>query len=227
MSVIMSHIIANIALPVALRYRPVWGVWEQIEDIEEIVAIGVAWECTYAQADEPKELDPWIVRAEFLELKHTDRNALEGFLKSTGVLCWINEMRPLTEDEIWTFQEILREELLAGRVVKRGRPDPRSFRYTIHRRIREYEFEVAVRFEEGRVIALRQEMTTFEAILCSIVIDRLRDRRFEVCQRPDCDRIYEVTSSHKRKFCSYDCAHLVAVRSARKRAKRRSLSKRN
>jgi hypothetical protein len=216
MSVTMSHRITNVTLPISLRCRAIAGVWEEFEDFE---GQKTAWEFTPKPRADRIELDPWIVRAEFLELKHTERGALERFLKRTGAFCWIDEYRPLTEDEIWTFQQILREALSKPRVANELPPDPFSFVRVIRRYIREYELEIAVQFRDTALIGLMDQMKTFDAMLSTVIIDRLRDRRFKICQRSECDKIYELTSDHKRKYCSYVCAHLVAVRSARKRLK--------
>lgn len=72
---------------------------------------------------------------------------------------------------------------------------------------------------DGTLVGEAEAHNTFDAILSTIFIDRLKQLRL-VCERPDCAAIYELTSRHKRKFCSYDCAHLMAVRRSRPQKKR-------
>ena len=81
--------------------------------------------------------------------------------------------------------------------------------------------------ESGTLVGEAEALNTFDAILSTIFIDRLRKLRFKVCARPDCATIYELTSRHKRKFCSYDCAHLMTVRRSRKGKKQKKKKKKN
>jgi CGNR zinc finger protein len=222
MSVIMSQPPVNFALPVSLGFIPISGTWEQIEGIEDQE---VAWEFIPEPTRSPAELDPWSVRKEFLELKHDQRAKLEEFLKSTGAFCWINDYRPLREEEIWVIQGILQKELLKPRAAAPARPSDDwswSFADTIRKRISAYELNVVIRLQDGELVGLMQESTTLDAILCTIVVDRVRKFRFKICARSECGKIYELTSRHRRKYCSFDCAHLVAVRSSRARLERAS-----
>ena len=222
MSVSMSQRTANFALPVSLGFIPISGTWERIEGLEDQE---VAWEFTPEPTRSPTELDPWSVRKEFLELKRDQRANLEQFLKSTGAFCWINDYRPLSEEEIWVIQGILQKELLTPRAADPARSlDPWSWSFadTIRKRISAYELNAVIRLQDGELVGLMQESTTLDAILCTIVVDRVRKFRFKICARSECGKIYELTSRHRRKYCSFACAHLVAVRSSRTRLKRSS-----
>jgi hypothetical protein len=53
-----------------------------------------------------------------------------------------------------------------------------------------------------------------DAIETSIGFDLLQGSRFSLCKRPDCSRPFLVNRRGKQ-FCSYDCAHVVAVRKSR------------
>jgi len=222
MSLIMSPRLANFALTVSLGFLPISGTWEQIEGLEDQE---VAWEFTPGPRRNPAELDPWSVRKEFLELKHDQRAKLEEFLKSTVSFCWIDDYRPLSEREIWEIQWILQQELLNRRATKPASPsDPwsRSFADTIRARIGHYGLDLLVQLQDGEFVGLMRESTALDAILCSIVVDRVRKFRFKICARSECGAIYELTSRHRRMYCSYRCAHLIAVRSGRRRLKRAS-----
>ncbi len=57
---------------------------------------------------------------------------------------------------------------------------------------------------------------TRDAIEASIGFDLLQGSRFSLCKRADCSRPF-VANRMGKKFCSYDCAHVIAVRKFRKR----------
>lgn len=46
--------------------------------------------------------------------------------------------------------------------------------------------------------------------------------RFGTCDRRDCGRQYLIKGKHSRKFCSFNCAHLVSVRKQRAKTAKRT-----
>ena len=56
-----------------------------------------------------------------------------------------------------------------------------------------------------------------DAILAAIYLDKLANVKSSMCHRPDCGVVFNHESGHQRKYCTPDCAHLVAVRNERKR----------
>lgn len=75
----------------------------------------------------------------------------------------------------------------------------------------------------GKSLALIEATDAVSAILTTIEVDHLRGAKFGACARPDCPKFFEITSHHKRKYCSQYCAHLESLRRMRKRQKRESL----
>jgi len=57
--------------------------------------------------------------------------------------------------------------------------------------------------------------TSLDAILASIYIDTQSGVEFELCSLADCSNVYEVTSKHRRDYCSQACAHKASVRRRR------------
>lgn len=217
MSVSMSHGIDNITAPVRLRFAVVsgtWGEWEESSEAE------CAWEFAPTPTEKAVVLDAWEVRKEFSELRH-DREALRNFLRKTGTFCWLNQYRPITESELWQFQAAIRQQLLNPTVSENRTKLATEFQTAIDNRIQVHVMKINVGFEDGTLVGEAEALNTFDAILSTIFIDRLKKLRFKVCGRPDCAAIYELTSRHKRKFCSYDCAHLMAVRRSRPVKRRR------
>lgn len=242
----MSHDFVNIMTPIRLRFLVVSGTWTEWEESDDL---GYGWEftpasmsnsvglqpagdsddvdyapeSTPARMSDPVELDPWEVREEFLELRHDDRDALRTFLHKTGAFCWINTQgyRPLAETELWQFQAAIRQQLLKPTVAENRIKRATEFEAVIHNRIQVHVMNINVGIEDGILVGEAEALNTFDAILSTIFIGRLRKLRFKVCARPDCATIYELTSRHKRKFCSYDCAHLMTVRRSRKGKKKK------
>ncbi len=77
------------------------------------------------------------------------------------------------------------------------------------------------RFEwkQARHAGVIEATDVVTAILATIYVDRLSGKKFGFCARPDCRKYFEVTSKHKRKYCTPDCAHLQTVRRLRARRK--------
>ena len=74
----------------------------------------------------------------------------------------------------------------------------------------------------ARQIAVIETFEAVSTIIVTIELDHLRGAKFGVCARHDCPQFFEITSRHKRKYCSPECAHLIAVRRLRKRRKNKS-----
>jgi hypothetical protein len=247
----MSHALLNVAIPIRLRLTVVSGTWRESEE-SEYLGLGYGWEFTPASTSElfklepsedpdngghagefmpapitdSVELDPWEIRKEFLALPHDDRDALRNFLHKTGAFCWIN-YRPLEESELWQFQAAIRQQILRRTVSEHRTKTATELEASIHNRIQAHVMKTDVGLEDGTVVGEVEAPNTFDAMLSTIFIDRLRKLRFKVCARPDCAAIYELTSRHKRKYCSYDCAHVMTVRQSRKGTKKKKKKKHN
>jgi hypothetical protein len=66
-----------------------------------------------------------------------------------------------------------------------------------------------------------------QAVILSIQLDKLQEAEFKVCARPDCQEPPFRVGARSKEYCSYDCAHLMAVRSSRKRAKNKQKGSRH
>jgi hypothetical protein len=222
MPVIMSHEFVNIAAPIRLRFAVVSGTWAEWEESDEVEH---AWEFTQGPMDANVTLDAWEVRKEFLGLRHDQRDALRSFLLKTGAFCWLNPYRPIADSELWQFQAAIRRQLLKPTVSENRTKTATEFEAVIHNRIQVHLMSINVGLEDGTLVGEAEALNTFDAILSTIFIDRLRKLRYEVCERPDCAAIYELTSRHERKYCSYDCAHLMTVRRSRKGRRKKNQNK--
>jgi hypothetical protein len=61
---------------------------------------------------------------------------------------------------------------------------------------------------------------TYEGLwACSAVLwfQKAAGAEYKLCSRPDCASLFTIQSQHARKYCSTNCAHVSAVRAARRR----------
>lgn len=70
-------------------------------------------------------------------------------------------------------------------------------------------------FDRDELLALIGVTTTLEALLATIYLDRLNGVGHALCGLTDCQKIYEITSKHARRYCSQACAHKASVRRRR------------
>ncbi len=59
--------------------------------------------------------------------------------------------------------------------------------------------------------------SALDAIGVLIKLDKLQGIEYKWCERSDCPNSYRIETRHKRKYCSPECAHIVAVRNSRAR----------
>lgn len=124
--------------------------------------------------------------------------------------------RDFTRDDFAEWQRLLRAALVSrakdwealtnefdwNKVVQMRLPMPITF---------EWDGKVPVVHIGIRHNALR-------LMIATIQVDKLRGAEFRVCARPDCKNPPFAVGVRRKIYCDSDCAHLVAVREARKRA---------
>jgi hypothetical protein len=82
--------------------------------------------------------------------------------------------------------------------------------------------KVDLNFEEGR---LTGECIVPGVLACAaqLFVEKLSGTRYGWCARSDCNgKWFRHESNHARKYCSPECAHLVAVRASRERKQPRA-----
>jgi len=72
----------------------------------------------------------------------------------------------------------------------------------------------------ARSLGVIETTDAISAIVATIELDHLRGTKFGACARTDCPRFFEITSNHKRKYCTQYCAHFASIRRMRARKKR-------
>lgn len=80
-----------------------------------------------------------------------------------------------------------------------------------------------LRLHRRHPIALLVSSGALEVIWATLWLDRFLGAQYGACAKPDCwKRFFKITSRHSRKYCSPECAHVMAVRKSRERDQERS-----
>jgi hypothetical protein len=194
---------------------------------------------------EPHPYDPWEIRNRFFRLKEDDNEAAAALLSDVGffempdlslkLLGLAMEKGSKQELVDSMLRESRRHDWVRGEDGWHGvRPDSatpfpaRAF----------WEFWNAMRAEMkpkvSEVFAQRDYTSRFaglmrlgpsivvtaltfkDAIAASIRIDQLRKAKFKKCRREDCQIPFAAVGPRKRKYCCWECGHLVSVRKSRR-----------
>lgn len=204
----MAQMLLN--FPATVVFRPLACQWRLTAPVEDA---GLAvYRRRYITATE-KYLDPWSVRAKFLEVDTTAE--LTMFLNKTG---FFNRF----EDEFHDLVEW--QELVRALITKNPQHWPllteRFDKRKVRRALQDNAADCSFIWTGGKPHARLWTSTTLRAMVVSIQVDHLRGAKFRFCMKPDCGKPYEVTSSHERLYCSQECAHHVSVRRNRKKRRR-------
>jgi hypothetical protein len=139
--------------------------------------------------------DLWQLRQDFLSWP---LDAWQGFVGKAGKF----SNSTVSKEEFERWQKLLRFALIC----------PTSEWAALG-----IDFHATVGFEWGgatpQVFMLAS--SALEAIVFTIQLDRLRGADFKVCARHDCKNPPFRVEARQKIFCSYECAHLVAVRRSR------------
>jgi hypothetical protein len=123
----------------------------------------------------------------------------------------------LLEKEVAEWQLLIRDALQTphaqwGQLAKRHRPG----------RVNHLTRPLPIKLEYRNGIPAGQivcQNGVFGAIAASVQLDVLRGYNFKTCA--SCGASFRLESKHERIYCSYECAHLEAVRRSRSRKKNR------
>ena len=139
----------------------------------------------------------WGFWDEFWCLTHFNPNSQMEQLPDLNCHC-------ILAHKLWAKQAEYRDALSGRAAAWLSRPEAR-----IETRQREYP-----------PYFFAQTSDCKRAIEITITADHLKGAQFGVCARRDCNTIFEFRSGHARKFCTPECAHLMAVRKSRERARK-------
>lgn len=204
----MSH--ANITLPIRVEY---------IENPGKLLPVSRRLR-PYSPTDEyhchpdrsgqlQGPFDPWQLRDDFLKWPHEQ---WQGFVAMAGCL---GPLR-VSERSFELWQKAYRAALI--RPAREWKALDAEFGLLNHRVRVSQPLRISFDWDGHVPIARVRTVTTLEAIVATIQVDKLQGAEFRVCARHDCKSgPFRVEARHKI-YCSSDCAHLVAVRKSRKQA---------
>ncbi|MGH9523020.1 MAG: hypothetical protein ACRD3E_10860 [Terriglobales bacterium] len=173
-------------------------------------------------------MDPWELRTELLQAPVSQEGMLD-FSGKVGVpnrhhrrieIWWDpTDPYPTCVAEFAEWQRLIRAMLIQP---PKNWGSLRGFRSKrLSRALKMQQFEAALSFENPGPAATVEIQWILEAILFSVFADKLRDVKFTRCRRPDCPRqVFEWR--RRKKYCTYNCAHLEQVRRSRRRRRRES-----
>jgi len=180
----------------------------------------------------------WELIRSFLSVKVEDETAVLDFLVEHGQFapprrsarnCWIeadqlpvrrvyqgtpSPKHPATELVIESFslrqfatiQDYVRRMLITGDPVLPTPWDASD--------IQEYEIAFA-RHRSGSSAHVSVNLT-FPSVLATVQFKLVQGAKFRFCARKDCRLPFEITSRHKRRFCTQYCAHITSLRQRRR-----------
>jgi hypothetical protein len=201
---IKAHFMSQRALfklPIQFTFKPYFAYKWKIRKNGEFV---IAKNCFPVV----RTMDPWKLRSDFLSTRDT----------YDAVLDFMNR-------ELWfhgpfeTFKGFCRWQVFVRRalLLPFGQWSRLASEFgALKASLLLGRISVAAKWDGRIPIGEIQVNTPMEAILMTLRIDKIKDIRYEICVRPDCGEIYEITTKHRRLYCSQYCAHLENVRKLRR-----------
>jgi hypothetical protein len=173
-----------------------------------------------AQGD-PKYIElceGWELVRRYLKLRVDDEESILKFLVAHGLFqsptrapVSMGTSRMVFEtfslQEFATIQDYVRQMVLTGNPTL---PAP------WHGKVGSQEYNIL--FTQGRSgsQAVVRVSGILPSILATIQFRLAQGARFRTCARRDCRLPFEITSRHKRRFCTQYCAHITSLRQRRK-----------
>jgi hypothetical protein len=151
--------------------------------------------------------DAWKLRKDFLECPPDE---WMKFLETTG---YVADRTSQKDFEEW--QRLLRTAMVTAPKEwdsLRRKFDPEK--------VNQLFGHIAIQFDwdSDMPVARLAKSPALGMIITSIKLDALEEAKFRLCARHDCNAAPFKIGNHEKQFCSYECAHLAAVRRSRDRA---------
>jgi len=133
-------------------------------------------------------------------------------LNGKTIMCWSEPRGYMDFSQFRELQQALREAAELP-VEKWGEASIRWFNVSL--------LKVNLNFEEGHLTGECVVESGALACTAQLFLEKLSGAEYGWCARPDCPEWYRLESKHPRKYCSQDCAHVIAVRASRERKVKR------
>jgi hypothetical protein len=147
--------------------------------------------------------DPWQKRDQFFSLKRDRPDALVSFLNTTGLFDrGYSQGSKIPLGFVWGLRD------RAMRCLTEKAPPDWS-----------EDFEVRLEGDKQGARVVFTTRTLMDAVMLSITTDLIRKLKVSKCARPDC-AVPFTTTDLRKKFHSWYCGHIEAVRRERKKERR-------
>jgi hypothetical protein len=133
-------------------------------------------------------------------------------LNGKTIMRWFERRGYIDFSQFRELQQVLRKAAEVP-VEKWGEASIRWFNVSL--------LKVELNFEEGHLTGECVAHPGVLACTAQLFFEKLSGAEYGWCARPDCSEYYRLESKHHRKYCSQECAHVVAVRAARERTAQR------
>jgi hypothetical protein len=152
-------------------------------------------------------VDAWELRTVFLECPV---ESWQGFLGLAGHF----DTHPISQNGFEEWQRLLRTAMITP--SKKWRLLEKKFDWQKVKHL----LALVPRFEwDGESLTVKLgKSTALGIMIASIQLDALEGAEFRLCARHDCNAAPFRVENRLKEYCSYECAHLVAVRRSRERA---------
>jgi hypothetical protein len=223
----------------AVRFLPAMPI--EVNYIAENVAVSCERDANeivykFRNSKSPRrfiDVNAYALRTNFLDIK-TPAEAF-AFLSQTGNFRGTRNRRSreqLTWNEFRNWQEVIRLLLQYGEVPEHLESSLKDISREEGRWLRGSPSKLSIfpfgANKPGSRSVLQAEIradTTVEAILATVYVDDLRGVDYQLCALPGCDKLYEVTSKHKRQYCCQNHAHRASIEKRREDNRKNAIKK--
>lgn len=227
----MSHVID---VPIDINYIQESYAWT-------VDAQGIL-RCSPTSQRHPTTADAWLVRVELLSIKteaealmFLNKNGLFAHPSTSGmeasqagirglpdVLEWVKVFRllVLSRPRDWGYAERGEEPMenpdydpgfYGGILDDFDNDKARAI-------VEHHSFDIRFNWAKQHRAAMIFVNDALSALLATVYIDKLRGEEYGFCARVDCGKLFKKESRHRRKYCRWECGHLVAIRKGRANA---------
>lgn len=218
-----------LSLPLEVRFTPTYGAYRLEIGPSQTVFIGglkarqkAAPAAKYPEwlAHPTAEKDPWMARDELLSKRSGYFGTFTYFFGRFGFDAADLQSHQNSPDVgLQRDFEEWRDLIHAAMGIPMQEWRPLAYKFPSRKvKILRRSIPLKVEWQEGRPVGVVYLHAAIDAIIASIQIDKLNHVDFHYCLR--CHNAYQVTSRHKRDYCSPKCGHYMAVRASRERARR-------
>jgi len=182
---------------------------------------------TSVKGESPKYIElceGWELVRRYLKLRVDDEESILEFLRAHG-LFEVPRATPIRMGssssrlvfETFSLQRFAMIQDYVRRMLLTGNP---TLLAPWHGRVGTPEYSILFTETRSGSQAVVKVHGILPSILATVQFKLAQGSTFRTCARRDCHLPFEVTSRHKRRFCTQYCAHITSLRQRRKLEKK-------